>query len=358
MKKLMPWTLATTILASGLMLSSPAQADEYHYNENYELVHNETGKVTAVSDVDGYLYLDGKPAKGFNLLGNFLFVDGERATEDYPTLYNGVFYQSGTAIPKDDIFVYKDKFYRNNKLVPKNEYIMYDKMREEGMQLYRNNQLVKGFKFYTDEYKRTFLFKDGNLHTGVYKKNWYTVGWLRLKQKDASPYDAAIRDITYSDDKKTITYDIYHSTVNMKTAKFSINKGAKIVKTENKTKHLGTDEWDEYVSVTITNVKRNMVYSLKVTNFQQGFTFNTKVSGWSDKMDHAKYLNEYMTLYELYKDKSHAERDELLQNKDVLKIYKAAEKIRYKQTKSANAFMKVSAAKRFYEIMKPIEYEE
>ncbi|WP_010289904.1 hypothetical protein [Kurthia massiliensis] len=55
MKKIMPWTLATSILASGLMLSSPAQADEYHYNENYELIHNETGKVTAVSNVDGYL---------------------------------------------------------------------------------------------------------------------------------------------------------------------------------------------------------------------------------------------------------------------------------------------------------------
>ncbi|WP_010289907.1 hypothetical protein [Kurthia massiliensis] len=144
----------------------------------------------------------------------------------------------------------------------------------------------------------------------------------------------------------------------MKTAKFSINKGAKIVKAENKTKSLGTDEWEDYVSVTITNVKRNTVYSLKVTNFQQGFTFNTKVSRWSDKMDHAKYVNDYMALYEFCKDKSRTERDELLQRKDVLKIYKAAEKIKSKQTKSANAFMKVRAAKRFYDNMKPIEYEE
>lgn len=121
---------------------------------------------------------------------------------------------------------------------------------------------------------------------------------------------------------------------------------------------LGTDEWNDYLRITITNAKRNKVYKVKVTNFQKGFTFNTKVSGWPDKMDNAKYLNDYIRYYNLYKDTTRAERNELLNNEEIQPVYEAAENLAYKRTKSATAFAKVSAAKSFYNLMKPIEQED
>lgn len=114
---------------------------------------------------------------------------------------------------------------------------------------------------------------------------------------------------------------------------------------------------DDYLRITITNVKRNTVYKVKVTNFQKGFTFNTKVSGWSDKMDNAKYLNDYIRYYNLYRDSTRAERDELLNNEEIQPVYGAAEKLN-KRTKFATAFAKVSATNRFYNLMKPIKQED
>lgn len=284
MKKIILTTMMTAVALSAVTPSSiPASAATKVKVKSGKLVNASTGKVVKGTIVyKKRLYKNGVLAKGTILHKNILYVNGK---------------------VKSGVVPYKKKFYKKGKLIGKNMYFLYkDK-------LYVNNKIAKGEKLYR-VYGMDYYYKNGVLSDGTYKNNYYRYGELFFSGKVAKPYDMADNNVTYSTDGSTVTYTYrpYYS-LNMK-----VNKSKVVVSPKATVK--SAKVVNGAVEVTLSNVKKNTIYNLKIKEMKvEGYplTFSTKFSGLPDGVK--KYnFTELNAAYNTYKNMKPAELKKFLQS--------------------------------------------
>lgn len=276
-------TIATAVTLSAVAPSVSASAATTYKVKSGKLLHAKTGKVVTKTIVyKKQLYKNGKLAKGKILHKNVLYVNGKIDS---------------------DVVPYKNKFYKKGKLIGKNVYFLYkDK-------LYVNNKIAKGEKLYK-VYGMDYYYKNGVLSNGTYKNNYYRYGELFFSGKVAKPYDMADNNVTYSTDGSTVTYrhrPYYSLNMQVNKSKVVVSpkatvKSAKVV--------------DGGIEVTLSNVKKNTIYDLKIKDMKvEGYplTFSTKFSGLPDGVK--KYnFTELNAAYNTYKNAEPAELKKFLQS--------------------------------------------
>lgn len=280
MKKMVFATIATAVTLSAVAPSVSASAATTYKVKSGKLLNAKTGKVVTKTIVyKKQLYKNGKLAKGKILHKNVLYVNGKI---------------------KSGVVPYKNKFYKKGKLIGKNVYFLYND------KLYVNGKIAKGEKIYN----RYYYYNNGVLSNGTYKNNYYQYGELFFSGKVAKPYDVADNNVTYSTDGSTVTYTYrpYYS-LNMK-----VNKSKVVVSPKATVK--SAKVVDGAVEVTLSNVKKNTVYDVKIKDMKvEGYplTFSTKFSGLPDGVK--KYnFTELNAAYNTYKNAKPAELKKFLQS--------------------------------------------
>lgn len=281
MKKIILTTMMTAVALSAVAPSSiPASAAAKVKVQSGKLVNASTGKVVKGTIVyKKRLYKNGVLAKGKVLHKNVLYVNGKIVS--YPVQY-------------------KKKFYKKGKLIGKNVYFLYND------KLYVNGKIAKGEKIYN----RYYYYNNGVLSNGTYKNNYYQYGELFFSGKVAKPYDVDDNNITYSTDGSTVTYTyLPYYSLNMK-----VNKSKVVVSPKATVK--SAKVVDGAVEVTLSNVKKNTVYDVKIKDMKvEGYplTFSTKFSGLPDGVK--KYnFTELNAAYNKYKNAKPAELKKFLQS--------------------------------------------
>lgn len=275
-------TIATAVALSAVTPSVSASAATTYKVKSGKLLNAKTGKVVTKTIVyKKQLYKNGKLAKGKILHKNVLYVNGKI---------------------KSGVVQYKNKFYKKGKLIGKNVYFLYND------KLYVNGKIAKGEKIYR-VYGMEYYYKNGVLSDGTYKNNYYRYGELSFLGKIENPYDMADNNVTYSTDGSTVTYrHLPYALFNMQ-----VNKSKVVVSPKATVK--SAKVVDGGIEVTLSNVKKNTIYDLKIKDMKvEGYplTFSTKFSGLPDGVK--KYnFTELQGTYNKYKNMKPAEMKKFLQ---------------------------------------------
>lgn len=279
MKKMVFATIATAVTLSAVAPSVSASAATTYKVKSGKLLHAKTGKVVTKTIVyKKQLYKNGKLAKGKILHKNVLYVNGKI---------------------KSGVVQYKNKFYKKGKLIGKNVYFLYND------KLYVNGKIAKGKKIYN----RYYYYNNGVLSDGAYKNNYYRYGELFFSGEVENPYDMADNNVTYSTDGSTVTYRHHpYYSLNMQVNKSKVVVSPKATVKSAKVVNGG-------IEVTLSNVKKNTIYDLKIKDMKvEGYplTFSTKFSGLPDGVKKYNFI-ELHAAYNKYKNAKPAEMKKFLQ---------------------------------------------
>lgn len=314
MKKGITYTLAATIAFSGVTTVSLTDASAATYKiKSGKLVNSKTGKVVKSTIIyKKKLYKNGVLTKGSVVYKNNLYKNSVLAKGTI--LYKSTLYVNGKI--KSGTVKYNNKFYRKGKVIAKDKKFLYND------KLYMNNKIVKGYATYDGT-----LYKDGEAFDGIYKNNYYDMGYKMFEgdQTKISAAEGNDNSTFYGADGSTITYKIpthVAGKISANVKNISVSNGAK-VESAKTVKDTQNDSY--YLVVTLSNTAKDKTYTLTINNLKLGnlgtLTYKTKVVGLPTKLANLADYKEVYSYYTKYKDITAAQLKALKKTKEYENAY-------------------------------------